>query len=72
MPYFGATSRSNLISALHKAGFQGLYTGKRHQFMEKNGLRVRLPNPHQSDISINLLSRILKQAQISKDEWEKL
>jgi len=40
--------------------------------MEKNGLRVRLPNPHQSDISINLLSRILKQAQISKDEWEKL
>lgn len=42
MPYFGAISRSNLISALHKAGFQGPYTGKRHQFMEKNGLRVRL------------------------------
>jgi len=35
MPYFGAISRYNLISALHKAGFQSLYAGKRHQFMEK-------------------------------------
>ncbi len=72
MPYFGAVSRSNLISALRKAGFEGPYAGKRHQFMEKNGLRIRLPNPHQSDIGVNLLSRILKQAQISKDEWERL
>lgn len=72
MPYFGAISRSNLISALHKAGFNGPYAGKRHQFMEKNSLKVRLPNPHQSDISVNLLSKILKQAQISKEEWENL
>jgi hypothetical protein len=35
MPYFGAISRYNLISALHKAGFQSPYAGKRHQFMEK-------------------------------------
>jgi hypothetical protein len=40
--------------------------------MEKDGSRLRIPNPRQSDIGVNLLTRILKQAGISKEEWEKL
>ena len=32
---------------------------------------VRLPNPHQSDIGIDLLLRILQQAGVSKSEWLK-
>jgi predicted RNA binding protein YcfA (HicA-like mRNA interferase family) len=40
--------------------------------MIKEKLRLTLPNPHQSDIGINLLNKILKQAQISKAEWEDL
>ena len=31
-----------------------------------------LPNPHQSDISKELLSRILKQAGIDRKAWEEL
>jgi predicted RNA binding protein YcfA (HicA-like mRNA interferase family) len=72
MPYLGPISRSDLISGLRRAGFTGPYTGKKHQFMEKNGLRIRIPNPHQTDIGVNLLARILKQAGISREEWGRL
>ena len=35
-------------------------------------LTLRIPNPHQTDIGKELLSRILRQAGISKSDWEKL
>jgi len=42
--------------------------------MSKGSLKVRIPNPHSNkkDISKDLLSEILKQAEISKDRWNKL
>lgn len=72
MPSFGPISRRNLIAALRTAGFEGPYSGGKHQFMVREGVRVRIPNPHQGDISQNLLGRILQQARISRDEWENL
>jgi UDP-N-acetylmuramyl pentapeptide synthase len=33
-------------------------------------LRLTIPNPHQGEIGKDLLSRILKQAGISREEWE--
>jgi len=33
---------------------------------------LRLPNPHQGDIGKELLNRLLRQAGIDRDEWEKL
>ena len=65
-------SRSNLIKRLKKLGFDGPYSGGKHQFMIKGNLRLAIPNPHKGDIGIDLLSRILKQAGISNAEWEKL
>ncbi len=32
----------------------------------------RLPNPHEGDIGKEFLARILRQARIERDEWEKL
>lgn len=72
MPIFGPISRRDLIAALRVAGFSGPYSGGKHQFMVRDSLRVRIPNPHQGDISRNLLRRILMQAGISQDEWENL
>jgi hypothetical protein len=40
--------------------------------MEKEKLTLRIPNPHHRDIGSELLIRLLKQAGISRDEWEKL
>ncbi|MFO7773067.1 MAG: type II toxin-antitoxin system HicA family toxin [Dehalococcoidia bacterium] len=64
--------RIDLIRYLQILGFQGPYSGGKHQFMIRGALRLRLPNPHRSDVGKELLSRILKQADIDKDIWERL
>jgi predicted RNA binding protein YcfA (HicA-like mRNA interferase family) len=72
MPPFGPIGRMDLVRALHRAGFDGPHFGKKHQIMRRLGGRVRIPNPHQGDISKQLLSRILREAGITREEWEKL
>ena len=72
MPALRPIKRNDLISYLKQLGFSGPYSGGKHQFMIKGQLRLTLPNPHQNDIGINLLNKILKQAGVSKQEWEKL
>jgi predicted RNA binding protein YcfA (HicA-like mRNA interferase family) len=72
MPQLQPIKRNDLIKHLKQLGFSGPYTGGKHQFMIKEKLRLTLPNPHQGDIGINLLNKILKQAGISKEDWEML
>ena len=72
MPAFGPITRRELIRCLRSAGFEGPFSGGRHQFMIRNDVTVRVPNPHHGDIGKELLSRILRQAGISKGEWEEL
>ena len=38
--------------------------------MTKGTLKLRIPNPHQGDIGRDLLARILREAGISRDDWE--
>ena len=72
MPPFGPISRTDLIHYLHIAGFVGPYAGKRHQFMIREQTRLIIPNPHRGDIERGLLSRILRQAGVLREEWEQL
>jgi predicted RNA binding protein YcfA (HicA-like mRNA interferase family) len=72
MAKFGSISRRDLIDYLRQSGFDGPYQGGKHQFLLKGTLRLTIPNPHQGDISVDLLGKILKQAGISRDEWGKL
>jgi predicted RNA binding protein YcfA (HicA-like mRNA interferase family) len=72
MPHFGTISRKELIAYLRQLDFEGPYSGGRHQFMVKGNRSIRVPNPHQANIGRELLARILRQAGISKEEWEKL
>jgi len=58
-----------LVQKFRKLGFDGPYSGGRHLFMVKGSLKIRIPNPHHSDISKYLLSEILRQADISVEEW---
>jgi len=60
-----------LVQKFRKFGFDGPYSGGRHLFMIKNKLKIRIPNPHKSEISKHLVSEILRQADIANDEWEK-
>ena len=72
MPPFGPIKRKDLVKFLRKYGFAGPYSGGRHQFMIKKDITLRIPNPHRSDIGKELLIRILRQARISRKEWEAL
>lgn len=72
MPPFEPIKRRELIRYLRKLGFEGPYSGKKHQFMLKDNLKLIVPNPHQGDIGKNLLAEILRQAGVSREEWEEL
>lgn len=72
MPSVGPVKRRDLITLLRRLDFSGPYAGGRHEFMHKGDITVVLPNPHGTDIGRELLARILRQAGISREEWEKL
>jgi predicted RNA binding protein YcfA (HicA-like mRNA interferase family) len=72
MPPFGPIKSSDLIKYLRKYGSDGPYSGGKHPFMLKGELTLTIPNLHQNDIGREFLNRILRQAEISKEDWERL
>jgi predicted RNA binding protein YcfA (HicA-like mRNA interferase family) len=72
MPPFRPVKRKELIRYLKRLEFEGPYSGGKHQFMIRGEITISIPNPHQTEIGRNYLARILRQAGISKEEWEKL
>jgi predicted RNA binding protein YcfA (HicA-like mRNA interferase family) len=72
MPRTGPIKRRDLIRHFKRLGFEGPFSGGRHQFMVRGDVTVRVPNPHKGDIGKELLVRILRHAAISHDEWESL
>jgi len=57
------------IQRLRELGFEGPFPGRKHQIMRCGNQTIRLPNPHQSEISVDLLRRILRDSGISRAEW---
>jgi len=72
VPRLGPIKRTELVRYLQILGFEGPYSGGKHQFMLKGVIRVRLPNPHKRDVGRELLLRVIKQVGIDRDRWEKL
>lgn len=64
-------SHRELVKRLREFGFEGPRSGAKHLYMVQDEFRLRIPNPHKSDISRHLISEILRQAGISSKEWEK-
>lgn len=57
---------------MRRLGFQGPYRGRKQEIMVRGDITVRIPNPHEGAIGHDLLARVLRQAGISRDEWEAL
>jgi predicted RNA binding protein YcfA (HicA-like mRNA interferase family) len=77
MPVWKPVSRRDLIRALKDAGFEGPFSGGKHEYLERGAFKLWIPNPHDhvptsGDIGVGFLKRILVQAGISRDDWEKL
>lgn len=59
-----------LVQKFRRLGFDGPYSGGRHLFMVKGKFKVRILNPHKKDISSHLIAEILRQAEISSEDWD--
>jgi predicted RNA binding protein YcfA (HicA-like mRNA interferase family) len=66
-----AVSWNELVRRFRELGFEGPYlsSGPHPYFMKRGDLTVDLPNPHKKDIGVGLLHKILKQAEIDREEW---
>jgi hypothetical protein len=54
---------------MHAFGFDGPFDGGKHPYMIRENLVLTIPNQHHSPVSADLLSRIIRQAGITRDEW---
>ena len=57
------------VERLRALGFEGPFAGGRHPQMRRGDLTLILPNPHEGEISVGFLQRLLRQAGISREEW---
>jgi len=65
-------SRKDLLRKFKALGYEGPFSGGRHQFMKKGQKKIRIPNPHGNrDIDVSLVKEILRQAGINSEEWDK-
>ncbi|SLM27678.1 conserved hypothetical protein [Desulfamplus magnetovallimortis] len=71
-PAFGPINQRELVRCMRLLGFEGPFSGGKHPFMIKGDLTVTIPNPHRGDIGRSLLSRILRQADIAREDWESI
>jgi len=71
VPPLKPITRRDLVRKLRRLGFSGPFPGGKHLYMNRADLDVVIPNPHGSDIGVHLLARILEQAGVSRDEWDR-
>ena len=69
MPRLAPVSWRELVQCMRKLGFDGPFAGGRHPQMRRGDVTVIIPNPHEGEISVGLLRRILQQAGITREEW---
>ncbi len=57
------------MQRLRSFGWDGPFAGGKHLKMEQGDLTITIPNRHKDEIGTSLLREVLRQAQISIDEW---
>ena len=69
MPKLAPISRRKLVQRLRELGFEGPFAGGKHPQMRRGNLTLIIPNDHEGEIGPGFLSRLLRQAGISREEW---
>jgi len=54
---------------MRELGFEGPYAGGRHPQMRRGIVTVIIPNSHDSEIGVEFLTRLLRQAGVTREEW---
>ncbi|GDY21666.1 hypothetical protein LBMAG56_30130 [Verrucomicrobiota bacterium] len=69
MPKLPSVTRRKFVQRLHALGFEGPFAGGKHAQMQRGNVTLMIPNEHEGDIGPGFLTRLLRQAGISRDEW---
>ncbi len=69
MPRLTSVSWREFVDRLRELGFDGPFAGGRHPQMRRGDVTMILPNPHDGDIGVDFLRRLLRQAGVARDEW---
>lgn len=75
MPKLGPIKHKQLIKYLKQLGFDGPFgRGGKHDIMQHGNRTLTIPTKHGSGVinDVGLLRRILKQAGVDVEVWEKL
>ena len=57
------------VQRMRELGFEGPYAGGRHPQMRRGNVTVIIPNPHEGEIGVGFLTRLLRQAGVTREEW---
>lgn len=71
MPKLKPISWKEFVRRMRKLGFEGPYFGGKHPKMQRGKLTLIIPNKHEKEISPGFLKRLLRQAGVTAEEWEK-
>ncbi len=69
MPRLTSVSWREFVDRLRELGFDGPFAGGRHPQMRRGDVTMIIPNPHDGDIGVDFLQRLLRQAGVARDEW---
>ena len=62
-------SRRELIKRLRSLGWDGPFSGGKHQFMVHGAMKLPIPNPHGGILSVGRVSEILRETGIDRQDW---
>ena len=69
MPRLKPVSWREFVQRMRELGFEGPYAGGRHPQMRRSNVTVIIPNPHEGEIGVGFLTRLLRQAGVTREEW---
>ena len=69
MPQLKPVSRREFVQRMRKLGFEGPYAGGKHPQMRRGNVTVIIPNQHEGEIGVGFLTRLLRQAGVTREEW---
>lgn len=69
MPRLPPVSRRRFVQRLRELGFDGPMAGGKHAQMRRGHFTLIIPNEHEGEIGPGFLTRLLRQAGVSREEW---
>jgi predicted RNA binding protein YcfA (HicA-like mRNA interferase family) len=62
-------TRRELVKRLRNLGWDGPFSGGKHEFMVRGAMKLPIPNPQGGVLGVGMVSEILRETEISREDW---